>query len=751
MPLTPAEEQELLQLESEFAEKGPLSRAEEAELVQLEAEFGGTKQTPQSAYGDASRYVGGLLSSAQQAAEPILTHQAIRPILDIGPETIAEAKAGREQLKSGLGPITTELDDVPILGNTARGLVGMGRMAMGGLRSAFPLAGGIGKALAGNPVTNITGSELAGQIASAAFPLGVFGLSRVPTIAARIAKAHPLTQAGVVELGGDAPTIPSVANIASRPKDAATAPRVLQSRSGVVSAEDFPVPNIPEPAPEVSWVKSTRGANDDVVTLSTDEFDQAFSKDPGFYVGKHGAGSAIGGRYAGVQEFLKKGEPIEMPEVTVGNDGSVGFTNGRHRYAVMRDMGVPVKATMSSDSARNARKFGYAYGESPKSAPEQKAISFDDLLKDDYVAPGETRKKLVDIAQNKFGFKFTRAERSGSRFGQSLDTGSGNILGGGFQDVHDANRVKLSYHLSARVGNPVIEITPEWMADTFSAVGNKFDSIAAGSGIINTQDIVAKAKDLIPGPIDKAARAEFTDVLSILGKQYGEALQPDSYVSIRSQLTALARKTTDRDLARRYSQLIDILDESAQKTMLPTAADEFRVARQQYKDLLIIEESFDRGTGMVEPGKFATAVDRSYKRGRNRVPIGENDMIDLATIMRQFKNQIPSSGTAERSAGYETLKRIGGVGVAASVIDPTLVTLPLIARAYKKWALSGGPKAAQAGKPQPKPAPETYGTRKGERIYSVKDLERNPKIKERLKTSGYKTVKVKGDKIIDLE
>ncbi len=58
----------------------------------------------------------------------------------------------------------------------------------------------------------------------------------------------------------------------------------------------------------------------------------------------------IDGRYERFNMFVRGGEDeynkyspapsIEASEVTVREDGSVGFTNGRHRYAWMRDNGI---------------------------------------------------------------------------------------------------------------------------------------------------------------------------------------------------------------------------------------------------------------------------------------------------------------------------------------------------------------------------------------------------------------------------
>jgi len=95
-----------------------------------------------------------------------------------------------------------------------------------------------------------------------------------------------------------------------------------------------------------------------LVDIDTEKFDAAFAKEKDLYVGLKGA-EGIEGRYERFQEFLKKGVPIDASEVGINSDGQVGFTNGRHRYAVMRDMGMKrIPVAMSKSSKRYAEELG---------------------------------------------------------------------------------------------------------------------------------------------------------------------------------------------------------------------------------------------------------------------------------------------------------------------------------------------------------------------------------------------------------
>jgi hypothetical protein len=106
--------------------------------------------------------------------------------------------------------------------------------------------------------------------------------------------------------------------------------------------------------PEHSW-----GAGEGVVVVDVMTFNSAWARDDDYYVGPggHGSKSAQPARYRRFGEWLQSTggrTPIEMPEVSLGvkwKSGVPQFTNGRHRFAVLRDMGyetVPISVDVYS-------------------------------------------------------------------------------------------------------------------------------------------------------------------------------------------------------------------------------------------------------------------------------------------------------------------------------------------------------------------------------------------------------------------
>lgn len=105
---------------------------------------------------------------------------------------------------------------------------------------------------------------------------------------------------------------------------------------------------VPPPAPKpvqlpLMFVQSERerDAGRKPVVISIEALDAAWEAEGlGYYIPPGGGEEKQ--KYKNAMAFLLRAAdekiPVEMPRVAVGEDGSVGFTDGRHRFAAMRDM-----------------------------------------------------------------------------------------------------------------------------------------------------------------------------------------------------------------------------------------------------------------------------------------------------------------------------------------------------------------------------------------------------------------------------
>lgn len=111
------------------------------------------------------------------------------------------------------------------------------------------------------------------------------------------------------------------------------------------------------------WIRSPGASTnrDAVVLIDVAAFDAAWSRDRGFYVGPGGSGG-IAGRYEEARKFLLRvlyGEiAIEMARVSVDEEGAPTISDGRHRFAVLRDSGATeIPVTVPQNEADRLREL----------------------------------------------------------------------------------------------------------------------------------------------------------------------------------------------------------------------------------------------------------------------------------------------------------------------------------------------------------------------------------------------------------
>jgi len=97
-----------------------------------------------------------------------------------------------------------------------------------------------------------------------------------------------------------------------------------------------------------------------LVNINVDEFDRLFQNNKDQYIGKSGTLNAVKGRYQGFLDFLREGKQIEAPTINFNEEfNQIEFTNGRHRYSVLRDMGMKIMpVSIDINNIEIAKKSG---------------------------------------------------------------------------------------------------------------------------------------------------------------------------------------------------------------------------------------------------------------------------------------------------------------------------------------------------------------------------------------------------------
>ena len=113
---------------------------------------------------------------------------------------------------------------------------------------------------------------------------------------------------------------------------------------------------------EIRWTSAplpNHAEPDETVWISVAKLDASWKKNRYQYVGPGGSGAESKYEYEKFGNWLEGGERVQIPWVGL-EDGEIAFTNGRHRFAWLRDHGVtsiPIDVD-PADAKEFLRRFG---------------------------------------------------------------------------------------------------------------------------------------------------------------------------------------------------------------------------------------------------------------------------------------------------------------------------------------------------------------------------------------------------------
>lgn len=112
-----------------------------------------------------------------------------------------------------------------------------------------------------------------------------------------------------------------------------------------------------------------------LVYVDPHRFDQAWQQDQDFYIHPHGQSpNAIGNRYQNVAKALQDhAKAFHTPTVALSSQNRPAFTDGRHRFAYLRDHGYsPIPVAVPKNQAH---LFQQLYGPQPQKKARPKQIA----------------------------------------------------------------------------------------------------------------------------------------------------------------------------------------------------------------------------------------------------------------------------------------------------------------------------------------------------------------------------------------
>ena len=335
------------------------------------------------------------------------------------------------------------------------------------------------------------------------------------------------------------------------------------------------------------------------------------------------------------------------------------------------------------------------------------------------LTPEEQRRAAI---ATQYGIQLTPGQQTGSRPLQALESSFAQLpFSSGRQNaIYDAQRTGFNRAALSKAGVNADRVSPEVIDRAFTDIGKRFDDLAARTTVRPdaqfSQDIAAVANNYgrrLPtdvAPVFNSYMADLDPLLQAAAKGQNPQIDGRTFQNISSNLARAARNARTRpELQEALNSLRGALDDALERSAaqganpqiprLPGAggssdnlADEWREARRQYRNLLMIDEAAgagtqaDRAAGNLSFGAMRSAVDRADPRGFAR---GRGEMADIAQLGDFLAQKIPNSGTPERQAAMRIAQ--GGMGAGGLGGAMAFGADPLLAAGLTAGALAMPP------------------------------------------------------------
>lgn len=210
----------------------------------------------------------------------------------------------------------------------------------------------------------------------------------------------------------------------------------------------------------------------------------------------------------------------------------------------------------------------------------------------------------------------------------------------------------LANKLSSKgTGKEVSEINPQFIRERLGTLGGEFDKLYKGKvfnidqDAVQALDALKNVEQLLPGSIQipsikNTANTIVSNFSNLAGRQGAKpntfGISGDALQTIRNDLSAAARSTSNRGDAHRIYELIDIIDNSVSRNH-PEVAKKLSELRPKYRNTVILEDLTRRG-GIRQGNISLDDLGGMLGQKRSGVRMGASADIDgLGEIGRELK------------------------------------------------------------------------------------------------------------------
>ena len=207
-------------------------------------------------------------------------------------------------------------------------------------------------------------------------------------------------------------------------------------------------------------------------------------------------------------------------------------------------------------------------------------------------------------------------------------------------------------------------LTPEVMSAAYDNISKQFDNLTKGKTFKmneSVSDSIAEITEVAEsGGYGADGAKHLENYLKDLGANIGKdgVVNGETLAKLRGKLNRIGRNASDQNA----KTLANDLENTISNFITDDAPEALRKAKYQYKNFLAIEPLAQKSqvTGHISPSLLTGRVQNIYGRQFTKGKAGE--LGDIARIGQLIKEQVPNSGTAQRTSARNILN--GNLGVS---------------------------------------------------------------------------------------
>jgi hypothetical protein len=295
-------------------------------------------------------------------------------------------------------------------------------------------------------------------------------------------------------------------------------------------------------------------------------------------------------------------------------------------------------------------------------------------------------KELAQRARD-LGIPLRMDQVSPTKFRTTVQKVSQELPLSGSDAFEETQRQAFTKAVAGTIGQNADNLGPDTINNFLTDAKQKFSNVLTGKPIVvekaditGLDNIAQQAQGNITRDYAKIVSGKVKGAIADLQGQ----LDGDKLASLRSKL--LDDMTSVSGDAKGYiGKIIDKVDDIAAKNLSGADVKKLAQARLEWRNFRTIEPLLEKSTdGTINPTQLLNRVSASKYIKASRLPTGQDDLVDLARIGKEFLPKLGGSDTAQKVG----LITAGGIG-ATALQNPLL--------AVKTAGLTGATLAANRG------------------------------------------------------